>query len=205
MHSDESTSPSLLMAVRSRDNHEGWRRFLATYEPLLTRWLIARGYSRSRIPDVLSEVYLKLVQHLPTFVYDSDKSFRSWLKTVAENTAIDLQKRACNRLEKPVDFAADLDWRAAIESYEQRLLDEFAESIDARLAAAQAIVEQVRSRVSDSTWQAFILTEIEELSCAEAAAKLNISESSVYVARFRVRKHLRIEATNLDTKRAENY
>lgn len=197
MHGEDETSPSLLLAVRSLSNQESWRRFVAIYEPLISRWLRSRGCVPDKIPDVISDIYLKLLNHLPSFIYDPQKSFRGWLKCVAENAFLDSQKRASNRNEKNLegtvlDRLVDQD---SYQSYEQRLLDDFIEKLDERVAKSQDIVTRVKKRVAEKTWSAFVLTEIDGLTCAEAATILNMGESSVYVARFRIRNQLHREAS----------
>ena len=203
---DERTSKTLLSAIRVTQDNDSWVRFVKTYEPLLTNWLRARGVPDFVIPDVLSEVYVKLIDHLSVFIYDSSKSFRGWLRTVAENAAADMKKRAWNRYEHSVDFSRFERNQSVCRQSDPRqdeMLDAFLDQAERRLRLANIIVDRVKARVSAKTWEAFYLTEIEEKSCADAALKLNMKEGSVYVARFRVRNSLQKEGEKFAAESAD--
>ena len=51
--------------------------------------------------------------------------------------------------------------------------------------------EQVREAVADTTWQAFCLTQMENLPIAEVAERLGISVGNVYIGRSRVMTRLK--------------
>jgi len=194
---DDKTSISLLDAVGSCSDQISWHRFIAVYEPMLHRWLRIRGFPEHLVLDVIGDVYLKLVHHMPSFVYNRHRSFRGWLRTVVENAAADSEKRAFRRYETLVDFQS-----ATVENtHSQRLhqqddrdLDEFVDEIDDRMRIASAVVKRVKKRVGRKTWQAFYLTEVEGNSCEDVALKLRMKPGSVYVYRFRVKNFLRAEA-----------
>lgn len=167
---------------------------------MLHRWLRLRGLPEHLIPDVVGDVYLKLVGQMSSFVYDNHQSFRGWLRTVVENAATDSQKRAYKRYEFLVDFQSPAISSRCFDDM-QRLsrqpLDEFVDEIECRLRIANAIVRRVKGKISPKTWKAFYLTEIEGNSCEDVALKLRMTSSSVYVARFRVKKQLVNEAEKL--------
>ncbi len=196
----EKTSVSLLKALSSNEDQLSWQRFVSTYEPMLHRWLRLRGIPEHLIPDVVGDVYLKLVGQMSSFVYDNHKSFRGWLRTVVENAAADIQKRAHRRYEFLVDFQSSAISSRCFDGMHrlsQEPLDEFVDEIECRLRIANAIVRRVKGRVSPKTWKAFYMTEIEGCSCEDVALKLRMTSSSVYVARFRVKKQLVNEAEKL--------
>ncbi len=198
---DERTSVSLLGSVKSTSDQAGWVRFVATYEPLMARWLRQRGLAEHIIPDVIGEVYLKLVAQMPTFVYDECRTFRGWLKTVAENAANDFLKKAYRRYENSVDFGHHeiaLRCSSVFDRKASETLDAFVEDFELRVRNANEAVRRVRERINPKTWQAFYLTEVEENSCEDAALKLNMTPNSVYVARFRVRNYLRVEGAKIN-------
>lgn len=197
-HSDENTSITLLGAVGSTDNQAGWNRFVKIYEPMLHRWLRFRGVPEHLIVDVVGDVFLKLVGQMPHFVYDQCGTFRGWLRTVVENAAADAEKRAYRRYEKIVDFQnSAVSARFSARSQDEEPLDELVEKMEFRLLAANSVVNRVKKRISDKTWQAFYLTEVEGKSCEDVAIQLKMKPGSVYVARFRVRNYLRTEAEKL--------
>lgn len=189
---DQKTSPTLLLAVRSLEDPENWQRFLATYEPLMVRWLKSKGVPEFAVGEILSDVYVKLVIQLPKFVYNPSKSFRAWLRTVVENTLLDSEKKAYHRYELTADHASLeslLNWSFQTDD-SVAVFDEIVESFEQRVALARDIVKRVKKRVAANSWQAFYLTEIDGLSGSEAAQRLKMEENAVYVARFRIRKQL---------------
>ena len=194
---DENTSGSLIGALRSTNDYQSWSRFVAIYEPMLHRWLRCRGLPEFLIPDVVGDVYVKLVGHMPNFLYDERRSFRGWLRTVAENAASDAEKRAWNRFEKTVDFQdSAIAARCSSQLFRRANdeLDGFVEEMEERMQVANSVVRKVKGRINAKTWQAFYLTEVEGNSCEDAALKLRMKPGSVYVARFRVKNYLREEA-----------
>jgi len=87
---DEQTSVTLLEALARSGDEESWNRFVVIYEPMLHRRLRVRELTGHLIPDVVGDVYLKLVGQIPDFVYHMFKSLRIWLRTVFENAAFDV-------------------------------------------------------------------------------------------------------------------
>ena len=45
----------------------------------------------------MQDVFVTLIQKLPQFTYDPNKSFRAWLRTVAENRWRDALRKQCRR------------------------------------------------------------------------------------------------------------
>ncbi|OWK42389.1 hypothetical protein FRUB_04467 [Fimbriiglobus ruber] len=59
-------------------------------------------------------------------------------------------------------------------------------------------VANIRLRVDPETWEAFRLTAIDGLSGAEAAVRIGMKVSAVYVNRGRVQKMLQDEVQRMD-------
>lgn len=190
------TSATLLLSLRSLDNETGWKRFRSEYEPLMASWLKRLGITGNKLLDILSDVYLKLVQHFPKFVYDDSKSFRSWLRTVVENTLRDTLRKSSRSQEVCYENSA-LE-RASIDLFEQHEIDELFSPYEERMEVARLIISRVKARVATKTWDAFYLTEIEGRSCSDVAVELGMRENQVYIARFRVRSFLREEAERIE-------
>jgi RNA polymerase sigma-70 factor (ECF subfamily) len=201
---DDKTSATLLDAVGSSDSEAAWRRFVKVYEPMLYRWLRIRGMPDHLATEVLSDVFLKLVGHMSHFVYDNSGSFRGWLRTVTENAANDLEKKAYRRYERVVDFQnPTVSFRCSrLAGDMAEPLEEFLEEMDFHVRLANVVVERVRKRISLKTWEAFYLTEVQGESCEDVGMRLNMKPGSVYVARFRVRNYLRTEAEKMQAEDA---
>ncbi len=152
--SSDRTSHTLLTALKGNDSGESWLRFINYYEPMLLAWAKKRGLDDARAREAISDVYLKLIEHLPKFVYDPDQRFRNWLRTILEHSIVDMVRRHGKIVilsnEK---MEAHL---AASRSVDGDLPQEFVQSVERRIRLANRIVRAVRERVSCQTWQAFI-------------------------------------------------
>jgi RNA polymerase sigma-70 factor (ECF subfamily) len=91
------TPTSLLERLREPFSPGAWERLVSLYSPLIYAWGRRIGLQDQDAADLVQEVFLKLVQVLPTFSYDARKGFRRWLRTVTLNTWRDRRKRRGDR------------------------------------------------------------------------------------------------------------
>jgi RNA polymerase sigma-70 factor (ECF subfamily) len=77
-----TTPPSLLERLRQPAEQQAWERFVELYTPLIYYWAHRVGLEGHDAADLVQDVFTVLVQKLPEFHYDPQKSFRSWLHTV---------------------------------------------------------------------------------------------------------------------------
>jgi RNA polymerase sigma-70 factor (ECF subfamily) len=185
----DSTSSSLLLRLRRPGEQVAWRRFIDLYTPLLFYWACRMGLSAEDAADLVQDVFVTLVSKLPEFRYDRGKSFRSWLRTVAENRWRDaLRKRAAvphNAGAAALDEAAVPDGAADVweAEYRQRLLGQ--------------AVHLMQSDFEEKTWKACWALVVDGKSGAETAAELGMTVEAVYAAKARVLRRLRLELEGL--------
>lgn len=182
------------MALKGRDAGESWFRFINQYEPMLLAWARKRGLDDTLAQEAVSDVYLKLIEQLPKFVYDPDRRFRSWLRTILEHAIVDMHRRQARMVVVPNE-KMETHW-ALHSSEHSDPPEEFFEGIERRIKLANQIVRAVQGRVNKKTWQAFFRTEVQCVSGVDVARELTLSEGAVYTARFRVRAMLRRELQN---------
>jgi RNA polymerase sigma-70 factor (ECF subfamily) len=189
----QRTSENLLLRLRSEPVDEAaWAEFVARYADLIHRWCGRWGLQEADAADVTQAVLLRLVAAMRTFVYDSTRSFRGWLKTLTHHAWHDLIK---SRRQAVADS----------HEVEQRLRD--LEARDDRIACVQLegerkallfAIRRVRRRVQPHTWEAFRLTAVNGLSGDQAAARVGVPVASVYKARSNVKKLLQKEVRYLE-------
>jgi RNA polymerase sigma-70 factor (ECF subfamily) len=185
----EVTPVSLLERLRNPGEKDAWARFVQIYTPLLFKWARKTGLQTSDAADLVQDVFAILVEKMPTFRYDSNKSFRSWLRTVTLNKWRD---RAKARRPTAVDPGhAPLADVAAEDPVEVLAENEYRRFLTCR--ALQVMQADFRPE----TWRACWLTVGEGRPAAEVATKLNISVSAVYSATCRVLGRLRQELAGL--------
>ena len=176
------TPASLLERLRKPGEQEAWTRFVKIYTPLLFYWALRAGFQKGDAADLVQEVFAQLVRKLPDFKYDSHKSFRSWLRTVALNKAREIRRRAA-RSPEPI-HGADLDGLA--ESDDGNGLSD----IEYRQHLVGRALQLMQAEFPPASWKACWETVVHGRPAGEVAAELGI-------AKFRVLKRLREELAGL--------
>lgn len=179
------TPASLLERLRQPFDPEAWSRFVSLYTPMIYLWARRVGLQEADATDLVQDVFVTLLQVLPTFEYDRQKSFRRWLYTVTINRWRKDRKAPASRvisgrvdLPEPVAGADELEacWEAEYQ----------------RHVVAQAL-RLMRSDFAEATWKACWELTANARSAAEVAAQLGLSVGAVYAANFRVLNRLRRE------------
>ena len=129
--------------------------------------------------DVVQETFIKVLRSLDT--YRGDGPIAAWLYRIGYREAIAATRK---RRETPLDPDEMLEagdrWVTSVE--DAVLAAELTRRLDAAIAR---LAEPLRS--------AFVLRDIEQLSTAEVARALDVSESVVKMRLARARQALRVE------------
>ena len=80
-----TTSESLLLRLKTANDHQAWSRFVNLYTPLIFFWARKTGLQAQDSADLVQEVLTIVFQKLPDFKYDRERSFRGWLRMVTLN------------------------------------------------------------------------------------------------------------------------
>jgi RNA polymerase sigma-70 factor (ECF subfamily) len=189
-----STHISLLYDVGAGGRRDqAWAVFQARYRGVILGWCLRRGLSPESAEDLTQDILLKLFQQLPHYRHDPSRGqFRGWLKVVVNNALTDYWRRQQRQPERGgvggTSFLKRLDDLASPER-----AGELSAIIAKRARTPGAeILERVRAKVKETTWQAFYQTMVEQRPAAEVAAALKLSLASVYKATYRV-KHMVLE------------
>jgi RNA polymerase sigma factor (sigma-70 family) len=186
MSADPVTRPTLLVRLRNADNAAAWEQFVEAYTPLIYDFCHRAGLQDADAADVAQEVMWSVARAIHKFKYDPQRGrFRTWLLTVTRsklNNFLAKQQRqpvgighsTLANLVDPGNGDLVKNWD---RQYYQRLFDWAA--------------EQVRPRIEESTWQAFLLTTIQGQESQEVAARLGISVGAVYIAKCRTLARLK--------------
>ncbi|MCH7725458.1 MAG: sigma-70 family RNA polymerase sigma factor [Planctomycetes bacterium] len=184
----KTTSISLLLRVRQSDDNEAWDRFVRIYTPLLIEWAQGIGLAANDADDLVQDVLTVLLRELPNFEYDSDKSFRGWLRTIATNRGRDFLRRR-NRGARAV--AAEILDNKPSDNH-----DSFAEAEYTQHIVGRAL-ELMQAEFAESTWRACWECVFNDRAAADVADQLGITVNAVYVAKSRVLRRLRQELKGL--------
>ena len=88
MNSDSTarTSPTLLGRLRQNPtDQEAWTEFVKRYGPRIYGWCRRWNLQEADADDVTQLVLATLAQKMSNFTYDPTRSFRAWLKTIAQH------------------------------------------------------------------------------------------------------------------------
>jgi RNA polymerase sigma-70 factor (ECF subfamily) len=182
------TPVSLLERLRRPADPEAWARFVHLYTPLLASWASRAGLQDEDAADLIQEVFTLLLRKLPEFSYDSSKSFRAWLRTVALNKWRERVRRPALPVKGDDQTLAGVAGPDPAEAfweaeYRTHLVGEALRLMQAQFAAL--------------IWQACWETVVHDRPDAEVAAALGMTPGAVRVARFRVLTRLRQELAGL--------
>ncbi|MFN7626704.1 MAG: RNA polymerase sigma factor [Pirellula sp.] len=182
---DPETRASLLLKLRDSADAVAWHDFTEIYSPVIHRTAKRMGLQTADADNVVQEVLLAVSKSIHRWLEREERTgFRPWLFRIARNKALDLITRRATRPE----FGSNIQW----DNLEQR------ESATAtfwdfeyRWELFSRAATEVLSAASDTTWQAFWLSTIEERTVAEVAQSLGVREGVVYLSRCRIMDRIR--------------
>lgn len=128
------------------------------------------------VEDIVQEVFIKAIDRIDSFRGDS--SPKTWLISIARNTAIDNARKKKSR-----------DWRKLIDVYGHQTdtsPEEQQMTLESKLELHHAI-----TKLKQNYRDVVVLRSIEELSVAETARILKWSETKVRVTFHRALKNLK--------------
>src|SRR5687768_1207243 len=127
--------------------------------------------------DVMQEAYVRAYRNLKQF--RAEAKFTTWLTRIAVHEAL-------GRLR------SNARW-TDLEETEMREATSREPSPERSAAASEAreLLEQAMERLSDQQRAVFVLRDVEEMSTAETAESLRLTEDNVKIILHRARKHLR--------------
>ena len=190
---ESHTSVTLLGRLRRFPTDQAaWSMFIERYGRKILAWCRQWNLQEADSEDVTQTVLLKLADQMKTFDYDTTKSFRAWLKTVARHVLSDYcdsRKAVAVGGDQTIELLGNLKAR---EDLVQRLDEEFDRELFEEATA------RVRVRVTPKTWEAFERTAVHGQSGSEVGAALGMKVATVFVARSKVQKMLQDEVQELE-------
>jgi RNA polymerase sigma-70 factor (ECF subfamily) len=177
-----TTRSSLLLRIKDQDDSAAWSEFDAIYRPMLLGFARARGLEEVDAEDVAQQCLAAISTHIERFDYDPSKGrFKSWLRTVVNNQVRDRLRTLQPRLVE----ASDTQGLADAGPTPDELFDRIWMKSHLRHCLAQ-----VRSEVTDSTFQAFQDYVIDEQPIAEVCRRLGMTRNQVQLIKWRVTQKL---------------
>jgi RNA polymerase sigma-70 factor (ECF subfamily) len=176
------TSISILERIRDANDPEAWQTIVDLYTPVIHAWLTAAGLQPADRDDLTQRVFEVLVRRLPSFEHNRRTgAFRAWLRGIVVNF---LKEHWRDRPSPATDSVLGqlVDPSARLSKVWEREHDRH---------VYRGLSAIVRGEVTETTWQAFHRTTIEDQPARQVAAELGISVNAVLIARSRVLTRLR--------------
>jgi RNA polymerase sigma-70 factor (ECF subfamily) len=184
-----TTPGSLLAQLQDPQEQRAWDRFVEIYTPFLYSWSRRVGVPRQDAIDLVQDVLLLLVEKLPEFRYDPNRSFRGWLRMVMLNKHREnLRRRHVAPLTASDSLLDDLASPSVGDAFEEQ---EYRRHIVGRA------FQLMQSEFQPNTWKACWEHVVSGRPAADVARELNMSEGAVYVAKCRVLRRLRQDLEGL--------
>ena len=186
----ESISTTILERARQGDGL-AFSRIVDLYGRLVYHWCRQSGLSPEDTQDVGQQVFVSVLRCLKNFRRNKPRdSFRGWIRVITRSRIADhfLAKRG-----KPTEYTSK-----SPNALAQIVDDDTLGGIhqDAIVLFEQA-VRLMWTEFSDHDCNAFLGVVIEGMPAKDVSKKLGISVNSVYIAKSRILKRLRMEFDGL--------
>jgi RNA polymerase sigma-70 factor (ECF subfamily) len=147
------------------------------------------GLSADDAADLVQEVLVLLVQKLPEFNYDPQRSFRGWLRTVMQNKWRDSRRlRRIPTAEENVDGFAEADDDSGASVLEEAEYQQY---------VVKQALELMQAEFQPATWKACWEYMIVGKPAEDVGKELGLTVNAVYLAKSRVLSRLREELAGL--------
>jgi len=190
------TRASLILRLSNKSDVEAWDEFVATYQPLVYRLAMRKGFQHADAQELVQDVMLAVSKAVDRWVPDASQArFRDWLFCIARNLMINFLTRGKHR-------ALGSGHSGVMELLQQQCDPHCDESalfdLEFRREVFQWAASQIKSTVRPHTWEAFWLSSVDGVSIEDVADQLGMTTGSVYIARSRVIHRLRERAKDFD-------
>ena len=188
MPSLPETRASLILRLPDAEDAVAWDEFTAVYAPLVYRLARRRGLQPADADDLVQEVLTAVARSVDGWLSNTGRGpFRAWLLTIARNLTVNHLTRAKNRPLGAGD--SNVASQLAQHAFNGQPDREF--ELEYRREVFRWAAEQVRSAITEKTWEAFWRSSVEEEPVEAVAKQLGMSVGSVYIAKSRVMARLR--------------
>ena len=199
---EPTTRRSLVLRLRDPRDEAAWAEFVELYEPLIYRLGRNKGLQDADAQDLCQEVFRAVASAIERWDPDPAKGrFRAWLFRIARNLLVNFLAGQGRQTRG----SGDTDVQRMLEA--QPANDPHAEAefrAEFQRRAFRWAAAQVQKEFSESTWQAFWKTGVENRPIAAVAKELGLSPGAVYIARSRVLARLRARVEQLSDESGLN-
>lgn len=171
---------------------QAWAELDRLYRPFIRGWYREHGVPPVDADDLTQDVLATLSGELPEFVHSGRTgAFRTWLRTACLHRLLG-HRRGERQRGRPVGGS---DFQERLQEIEAAASNDWDREHDR--AVLRHLFSRIAAEFEPATLEAFEQLVIEERPVAVVALALNMTAGAVYVAKSRVLRRLREEATRL--------
>jgi RNA polymerase sigma factor (sigma-70 family) len=198
------TRESLLVRLKSWDDHESWSQFFNAYWRLIYGAALRSGLSDAQAQDVVQDTVIAVAKKMKDFRYESGvDSFKGWLLYLTrKRIALEYRRKERDRLALPKDSgegwiaeAQDLPDPAGFD-LESLWEQEWEKNL------WEAALSRLKKEVNAKQFQMFDLYVLKERSADEVAKQMGVAIAQVYLAKHRISTMLKAELARLRSELA---
>lgn len=184
------TRYSLIARLAEPADAGAWSELSEIYEQAVFRYCRGRGLQEADALDVVQQVLLTVHQKIADWRPSGRPgAFRAWLIEIAHRSCLRAFREVARRRRDA--GGSDFDGKLADLAAAGASLEKDQSIRDWQRWAFCWAAGLVEREVEPQTWQAFLLTAVQQTSAADAARRLNLRIGSVYTAKCRVLARIR--------------
>ena len=190
------TRRSLLTRLKDLDDQAGWRAFFDRYWRLIYNVARKSGLSDADAQEIVQDTMASLAGQKGGVQHDPARGrFRALLLTIVRRRVVDLWRRR----ERQAGREVAMEDEAALDAAAPAAGSGFETLWDAewRQSLLENAMARVQPNVSARQLQIFDLSVVQGVPAAEIKARLGVSMTQIYMARFRVGRRVKAELATL--------
>lgn len=190
-----------------RGDQQALAELFSQYRPSLWRMVNFRLHpqlqGRVDVDDVLQEAWLKASGQIGRFITDASQSSFVWFRMIVSQTLVDLHRRhlGASKRSAAKEFSIDSGWSPASTSYSiaYHLLGSITSPSNAAVRMEMsAQLDAAMQSMNDIDREVLALRHFEELTNAETALVLNMSEQAASARYVRALARLKSVLQTID-------
>lgn len=188
------TRRSLLTRLKDLNDQAGWRVFFDRYWRLIYNVARKSGLTDADAQEIVQETMASLANQKDGLRHDPERGkFRTLLLTIVKRRIVDLWRKRQRHAGREVPDDRTAAEAAASPGGEFETLWE----TEWRQSLLETAMARVQPHVSARQLQVFDLSVVQGVPAAEIRARLGVSMTQIYMARFRVGRRVKAELAAL--------
>jgi len=157
-----------LLVSRAKTDPEAFSELYDIYFPKIFRYVSWRADNKADTEDIVSDVFVKVLDKIETFKWQKDAAFSSWIFRIAHNTLVDYYRTKQKKSHINLDHLPEIESDEILpdESYERKLLFQKLHRLIQELPERQAEIITMRFFAGMKNKEIAEVLEIKEKSVA---------------------------------------